>query len=62
MTKQEYSKKRQLLEDRQRLYQRIVRVGFVPDVDMRDAINQIQDELGNRITQLRDELMGCDVK
>ena len=62
MTKQEYSKKRQLLEDRQRLYQRIVRVGFVPDVDMRDAINQIQDELGNRIIQLRDELMGCDVK
>ena len=62
MTTQEYSKKRQLLEDRQRLYQRIVRVGFVPDVDMRDAINQIQDELGNRIIQLRDELMGCDVK
>ena len=62
MTKQEYSEKRRLLEDRQRLYQRIVRVGFVPDADMRDAINQIQDELGNRIIQLRDELMGCDVK
>lgn len=62
MTKQEYSKKRQLLEDRQRLYQRVVRVGFVPDADMRDAINRIQDDLGKRIAELRDELMGCDTE
>ena len=60
MNKQEYTEKRTLLEDRQRLFDRIVRVGFVPDKDMRADIARIRDELNHRINELRDELMECD--
>ena len=62
MTEQELICKRRLYEDRKRLYDRLMRIGFVPDKDMRADIERIRSDLNSRIILLGDELMAVDVK
>lgn len=57
MITNERNEKQRLYEDRWRLYQKLNRIGYVPDVDMRDAIDDILSELNARIESIRDELM-----
>lgn len=49
-----------LQEDRKKLYDRLMRVGYIPDKDMREAINKIRDDLNIRIQTLQAELMAGD--
>lgn len=57
MITNERNEKQRLYEDRWRLYQKLNRIGYVPDVDMRDAIDDILSELNARIIAIRDELL-----
>lgn len=57
MVSKERTEKQRLYEDRWRLYQKLNRIGYVPDVDMRDAIDDILSELNARIIAIRDELL-----
>ena len=52
---------RRLLEDRRALYERLWRVGFVPDKDMRTQLQGIRDELYVRITHLEDEIVEREI-
>ena len=56
MTK-ERNEKQRLYEDRCKLYQKLCRIGYVPDTDMREAIEVVLSELNARIESIRDELM-----
>lgn len=56
MTK-ERNEKQRLYEDRCKLYQKLCRIGYVPDADMREAIEVVLSELNARIESIRDELM-----
>lgn len=49
--------KLRLLDDRKKLHQRLKRVGYIPDEDMRAQIEQIIRVLDARIAELSDELM-----
>lgn len=57
MTAKERNEKQRLYEDRCKLYQKLCRIGYVPDTDMREAIEVILSELNARIESIRDELM-----
>lgn len=57
MIGQEMANKRRLYEDRKKLYDRLMRIGFVPDKDMRADIERIRKDLSARIVMLGDELM-----
>lgn len=59
---QEMARKRRIYEDRKQLYDRMMRIGFIPDKDMRDDIDRICSELNNRIMALGDELMAGNAK
>ena len=48
---------RRLLEDRRALYNRLWHIGFVPDKDMRDAIESIRADLYVRIIHLEEEVL-----
>ena len=57
MTTKERNEKQRLYEDRCKLYQKLCRIGYVPDADMREAIEIVLSELNARIESIRDELM-----
>ena len=57
MVSKERTEKQRLYEERWRLYQKLNRIGYVPDADMRDAIDDILSELNARIIAIRDELL-----
>lgn len=48
---------RRMKSDREHLYDRLGRIGFVPDKDMREQLSAIRAELGKRIDEDRNELM-----
>ena len=52
---------RRLLEDRRALYERLWRVGFVPDKDMRTQIDNLRKDLHGRIAALEDEIMEREI-
>ncbi len=52
----EQNAKRRLEEERQHLLFRLDRIGYVPDEDMRDALESIRQDLRKRIEALKDEL------
>lgn len=52
----EQTAKRRLEEERQHLLFRLDRIGYVPDEDMRDALESIRQDLRKRIESLKDEL------
>ena len=47
-----------LEEDRRHLLYKLERIGFVPDKDMREALNDIRVELKQRIARIDNELYG----
>ena len=53
----EREKIQRLYDDRIRLFQKLDHIGYVPDDDMRSAIEQIVTELQARILMTRDELL-----
>lgn len=52
----EQAAKRRLEEERQHLLFRLDRIGYVPDEDMRAALDSIRQDLRQRIEALKDEL------
>lgn len=52
---------RRLLEDRRALYERLWRVGFVPDKDMRTQIDNLRKDLHGRIAHLEDEIVEREI-
>ena len=52
----EQNAKRRLEEERQHLLFRLDRIGYVPDEDMRAALDSIRKDLRQRIEALKDEL------
>ena len=52
---------RRLYEDRKALYDRLWRVGFIPDKDMRTQIDDIRKELYRRISALEDEIVEREI-
>lgn len=47
---------RRLYDDRQHLYDRLMRIGFIPDKDMRESIDNTREILRLRIETLRDQI------
>lgn len=53
---------RRLKSDREHLYDRLGRIGFVPDKDMREQLASIRADLANRIDKNKDELLELEAE
>ena len=58
MIEQQNDLMKRLEEDRRHLLYKLDRIGFVPDKDMRDKLNDLRVELKQRIAQINEELNG----
>ena len=53
---QRLSQLRRLKSDREHLYDRLGRIGFVPDKDMRERLEGIRIDLGSRIDETYEQI------
>lgn len=58
MTPQEKADAWRLYDDRKALFDKLMRIGYIPDKDMRGRFDDFCMELRTRIMAQRDELMG----